>query len=79
MSGLTWADLGQQFDGPHATPTRQTTGPYFLNIASLHNGRLALEESDHVSDADFARWTKRVTPQAGTCYSHTRPGSAKRL
>ena len=63
MSTLTWQDLGQTFDGPHATPTRRASGPYFLNIASLKSGRLDLSESDHVSDADFAQWTKRVAPR----------------
>ncbi|MEW1975385.1 MULTISPECIES: restriction endonuclease subunit S [Microbacterium] len=56
-------NLGEIFDGPHATPTRIDQGPYFLNIASLNRGRLSLDLSDHVSEDDFARWTKRVTPQ----------------
>jgi type I restriction enzyme S subunit len=59
---MTWADLGQLFDGPHATPTRVTEGPYFLNISSLSAGRLDLTQSDHVSPSDFAQWTRRVTP-----------------
>lgn len=61
---LTFGDLGVLFDGPHATPTRRTEGPYFLNIASLKSGQLDLAESDHVSPADFAKWTRRVAPQA---------------
>jgi type I restriction enzyme S subunit len=36
-----------------------------LNISSLKDGRLDLLESDHVSDEDFSRWTRRVTPQGG--------------
>jgi len=59
-----FADLGQIFDGPHATPVRRSEGPYFLNISSLKAGRLDLAESDHVSEDDFAKWTRRVTPQA---------------
>ena len=55
--------LGGLFDGPHATPTRIDHGPYFLNIASLHAGRLDLTASDHVSEADFERWTRRVAPR----------------
>lgn len=55
--------LGAIFDGPHATPTRIDHGPYFLNIASLSDGRLNLDESDHVSEQDFTRWTRRVTPR----------------
>ena len=61
---VTLNDIGQIFDGPHATPTRQTTGPYFLNIASLSAGRLDLRLSDHVSTEDFAMWTRRVMPRA---------------
>lgn len=60
----TLDQLGQIFDGPHATPTRQAAGPYFLNIASLSGGRLDLTLSDHVSTEDFAKWTRRVTPRA---------------
>ncbi len=60
-----FGDLGELFDGPHATPTRCAEGPYFLNISSLKSGRLDLGESDHVSESDFLKWTRRVTPQAG--------------
>ncbi|CAB0816884.1 restriction endonuclease subunit S [Corynebacterium diphtheriae] len=56
-------DIGVVFDGPHATPKRVDSGKYFLNISSLENGRLKLENSDHVVDEDFARWTKRVQPR----------------
>lgn len=63
-SRLTWADLGDTFDGPHATPQRVTSGPYFLNISSLSHGRLDLAQSDHVSADEFTKWTRRVTPQA---------------
>lgn len=61
----TIGELGQLFDGPHATPSRISEGPYFLNIASLNNGRLDLLQSDHVSQEDFNRWTRRVTPREG--------------
>lgn len=57
--------LGEIYDGPHATPARQSAGPYFLNIASLSRGRLDVSLSDHVTAADFIRWTRRVTPRAG--------------
>ncbi len=60
----TLDEIGQIFDGPHATPTRQSVGPYFLNIASLSAGRLDLTLSDHVAREDFAKWTRRVTPRA---------------
>lgn len=60
---MTFGDLGQLFDGPHATPKRMDSGPYFLNISSLNAGRLDLDQSDHVSEDDFLHWTRRVTPQ----------------
>ncbi|GAA2197079.1 restriction endonuclease subunit S [Sinomonas flava] len=59
----TWGEIGELFDGPHATPKRMSDGPYFLNISSLNAGRLDLSQSDHVSEEDFAKWTRRVTPQ----------------
>lgn len=65
LQSMTWGDLGQLFDGPHATPKRMSEGPYFLNISSLIAGRLDLDQSDHVSEEDFAKWTKRVTPRPG--------------
>src|SRR5664279_5170116 len=60
---LTFGDLGDLFDGPHATPQRTDVGPFFLNITSLVDGRLDLSQSDHVSEAEFAHWTRRVTPE----------------
>lgn len=63
MIPRTVGDLGTIYDGPHATPTRRETGAYFLNIASLSNGRLDLSLSDHVDSEDFDRWTRRVQPQ----------------
>lgn len=65
MRSVTIGDLGTIFDGPHATPTRRDHGPYFLNIASLNQGRLDLSQSDHVDQDDFVNWTRRVTPQEG--------------
>ena len=62
---ITFGELGELFDGPHATPKRTDVGPYFLNISSLVDGRLDLSQSDHVSDEEFVRWTRRVTPQEG--------------
>lgn len=59
------ADIADVFDGPHATPKKTETGPWFLSISSLSHGRLRLEESAHLTEADFERWTRRVTPTAG--------------
>ncbi|NGO41935.1 restriction endonuclease subunit S [Streptomyces ureilyticus] len=61
----TIGDIATVFDGPHATPQKTANGPWFLSISSLDNGRLDLEESAHLSESDFKKWTRRVTPQEG--------------
>ncbi|MFE0546550.1 restriction endonuclease subunit S [Streptomyces sp. NPDC058891] len=58
-------DVATVFDGPHATPKKTETGPWFLSISSLDKGRLNLAESAHVSEEDFGHWTRRVTPREG--------------
>ncbi|WP_158806139.1 MULTISPECIES: restriction endonuclease subunit S [Streptomyces] len=58
-------DLATLFDGPHATPKKTNSGPWFLSISSLKNGYMDLAESAHLSEEDFPRWTRRVQPQAG--------------
>ena len=58
-------ELCDIFDGPHATPTKTESGPYYLSISSLENGRLDLTKSARLSEAEFVKWTKRVTPAAG--------------
>jgi type I restriction enzyme S subunit len=61
----TIGEIAEVYDGPHATPKKIESGPYFLSISSLENGKLDLSKSAHVSDEDFVKWTKRVTPQEG--------------
>lgn len=52
------------YDGPHATPRKQETGNIFLGISSLgYDGRIDPAHFEYVSDEDFARWTRRITPQ----------------
>jgi len=58
-------ELCDIFDGPHATPTKTESGPYYLSISSLENGRLDLAKSARISEAEFVKWTRRVTPTAG--------------
>jgi type I restriction enzyme S subunit len=53
------------YDGPHATPKKTKKGPYYLSISSLVNGTLDLSQSAHLSDEDYQKWTKRVTPSKG--------------
>ena len=62
---LSIGDIAEVFDGPHATPKKLETGPYFLSISSLNKGTLDLSQSAHLSEQDFQKWTKRVTPQPG--------------
>lgn len=61
----TIGEIAEVYDGPHATPPKTQSGPWFLSISSLDNGRLNLAESAHISEADFERWTRRVTPREG--------------
>lgn len=68
IMGSEWTTIGaiaQVYDGPHATPQKIEEGPYFLSISSLENGKLDLSKSARISEEQFSKWTKRVTPQAG--------------
>jgi len=58
-------ELVDIYDGPHATPAKSVAGPVFLGISSLVRGRLDLANTEHLSEADFERWTRRVTPEPG--------------
>ena len=58
-------DIAEVFDGPHATPKKIEEGPYFLSISSLESGKLDLSKSAHLSEEQFVKWTKRVTPEEG--------------
>ena len=56
--------MAEFHDGPHATPKPSADGPAFLGIKNLTNaGNLDLSAVRHIAPEDFARWTKRVTPQ----------------
>lgn len=57
--------IAEIFDGPHATPIKTDVGPFFLSISSLESGRLDLSKSARLSEEDFKKWTKRVTPRKG--------------
>jgi type I restriction enzyme S subunit len=58
-------DFCEVFDGPHATPTKTDEGPFYLSISSLYRGTLDLSKSAHLSEQEFQKWTKRVTPRKG--------------
>lgn len=54
------------YDGPHATPPIARDGAIFLGISNITpDGHLDLSNSKYISEEDFPKWTKRVTPQAG--------------
>lgn len=54
------------YDGPHATPTTSDRGPVFLGIGNItDDGHLDLKTVRHISEGEFGRWTKRVTPREG--------------
>lgn len=53
------------YDGPHATPKKTEQGPIFLGISSLADGHLDLSSTEHLSEEDFEKWTRRVVPKAG--------------
>ncbi|MCD4748201.1 MAG: restriction endonuclease subunit S [Thermoanaerobaculales bacterium] len=61
----TIREVADVFDGPHATPTKTEEGPYFLSISSLCGGKFDLTQSAHLSEAEFTKWTRRVTPTKG--------------
>jgi type I restriction enzyme, S subunit len=62
---VTIADIGEVFDGPHATPKTVDEGPIFLGIGALKSGRLDLGETRHVTEGDYKKWTRRVEPRPG--------------
>jgi type I restriction enzyme S subunit len=61
----TIGEIAEVFDGPHATPKKIEEGPYFLSISSLERGKLDLSKSARLSEEQFVKWTKRVTPKEG--------------
>jgi type I restriction enzyme, S subunit len=62
---LAIGELAEIFDGPHATPPKTSDGPVFLGISNLAQGRLDLANTEHLSEEDYMRWTRRVEPQTG--------------
>jgi type I restriction enzyme S subunit len=58
-------ELAEIFDGPHATPKKISDGPVFLGISNLAHGRLDLSNTEHLSEDDYVRWTRRIKPKPG--------------
>jgi len=74
----TIGETCEVFDGPHPTPRKTDSGPTFHGISSLQRGRINLSEKEHLSEEDFMKWTRRVTPRSGdVVFSYeTRVGEA---
>ncbi len=54
------------YDGPHATPPVSEDGAIFLGISNITpDGHLDLSHPKYISENDFPKWTKRITPQPG--------------
>lgn len=57
-------DICDIFDGPHATPPETSSGPVFLGIKNISEQcELDFTDVKHLSESDYAIWTKRVIPQ----------------
>lgn len=77
----TLGEIAEIFDGPHATPEKTDDGPIFLGISNISKGRLDLSNTEHLSENDFHRWTRRIEPEEGdVVFSYeTRLGEAARI
>ena len=51
------------FDGPHATPEKCDAGAVFLGIDNMTGTGLDLSSVRHISEDEWPRWTRRVTPR----------------
>ena len=59
-------DICKIYDGPHATPRKTLEGPIYLGIDAItDDGKLDSKQFAHLSEEDYIKWTKRVTPQYG--------------
>lgn len=59
-------DICKVYDGPHATPQKTDEGPVYLGIDAItDNGKIDPNQFSHLSEKDYIKWTKRVTPQYG--------------
>ena len=59
-------EICEVYDGPHATPKKTVDGPVYLGIDAItDDGKINEKEFAHLSEEDYIKWTKRVTPQYG--------------
>lgn len=54
------------YDGPHATPKKTASGPIYLGIDAITpDGKIDPTGYAFLSENDYKKWTKRVTPKYG--------------
>ena len=53
------------YDGPHATPSKSDEDAVFLGIKNITGTQIDLSDIRHISEKDWAKWTKRVVPRSG--------------
>ena len=59
-------DICKVYDGPHATPQKTETGPVYLGIDAItDDGKIDPNQFSYLSEEDYIKWTKRVTPRYG--------------
>lgn len=64
MNKVRIGDIATVFDGPHATPKKIAEGPIYLGLDGItDDGRFNPSGFAHLSEDDYAIWTRRVTPQ----------------
>ena len=66
MQMIEIGEVCEVYDGPHATPKKIDDGPIYLGIDAITDeGKINPMGYSYLSEDDFLRWTKRVTPQYG--------------
>lgn len=66
MKMIEIGDVCEVYDGPHATPKKIDYGPVYLGIEAITDeGKINPMGYSYLSEDDFVKWTKRVTPQYG--------------
>lgn len=64
MNKVKIGDIATVYDGPHATPKKIAEGPIYLGLDGItDDGRFNPSGFAHLSEEDYAVWTRRVTPQ----------------
>lgn len=56
-------DVADLYDGPHATPQKKESGAIFLGISNLKRGKIDKTQLEYISEEDFIKWTRRITPR----------------